>query len=176
MKWAVVLLVPAVFGATARPAEPAVPEGATVKLLLLRQKSVQKELELTPETTRKIMAFTNAESEAVGKAIEQGETARREAFVRLAKRNRKFLADTLTPQQTKRLNQITMQFTALRQLTRPEMARALNLSDEQVQKLKDLQRKARTALVDLLETKEREAETTSSRSCARRRARKSWPS
>lgn len=156
MKWAVVLIVPAVFGATARPAEPAVPEGTTVKLLLLRQKSVQKELELTPEATQKIMAFTTAQSDAARNALKQSETERKQAFERLARQNEQFLADTLTPKQSKRLDQITMQFNALRQLTKPEMARALNLSDEQVQKFKELQKEARKALVDLLESKERE--------------------
>src|SRR5437764_1619261 len=113
MKWALVLLVPAVFGATARPAEPAVPEGATIKLLLLRQKSVQKELELTPESIKKITNFTNAQAEAAGKALEMAEDARKKEFEKLAKQNDKFLADNLTEKQGKRLDQITMQFTAL---------------------------------------------------------------
>jgi hypothetical protein len=157
MKWAVVLVVPAVFGATARPAEEgSVPEGTTVKLLLLRQKSVQKELELAPETTEKIMAFTTAQSEAAGKALKQGEAERKEVFEKLRKQNVQFLADTLTPKQSKRLDQITMQFTALQQLTKPEIAKALDLSDEQVQKLKDLQKVARKALLALLSAKDRE--------------------
>ena len=155
MKWAVVLLVPAVFGATARPAEPDVPEGTTVKLLLLRQKSVQKELELTPETTKKIMDFTDAQSEAARKALELGEAQRREAFEKLAKQNDKFLTDTLSEKQSKRLTQITMQFTALTQLTKPEMIKELKLSDDQVKKFKDLQTEARKALVEILEAKER---------------------
>jgi hypothetical protein len=69
MKWAVVLLVPAVFGVTAWSAEPAVPEGTTVKLLLLRQKSVQKELDLSPDAVKKILDFTNKQSEAVKKVL-----------------------------------------------------------------------------------------------------------
>jgi hypothetical protein len=154
MKWAVVLVVPAVFGATARPAEPVVPTGATIKLLLLRQKSVQKELELTPQETQKIMAFTSAQSDAVGKAAAQGDAALKAAFETLGRQNDQFLANTLTPKQSKRLDQIMMQFTALTQLTRPETARALNLSAEQVQKLNDLQTEARKGLVDVLETKE----------------------
>jgi Spy/CpxP family protein refolding chaperone len=156
IKLAVVLLVPAVFAATAWPAEEGVPEGTTVKLLLLRQKSVQKELELSPETTQKIMEFTNAESEAARKALEQGEAARKEEFEKLAKKNEQFLADNLTPKQSKRLDQITMQFTALTHLTKPEVAKALNLTDEQVQKFKDLQGEARKALLELLRAKERE--------------------
>jgi hypothetical protein len=154
MKWAVVLIVPAVFGATARPAEPVVPTGATIKLLLLRQKSVQMELELTPQESQKIMAFTTAQSEKVKNAAAQGDAALKAAFELLSKQNEQFLVDTLTPKQSKRLNQIMMQFAALTQLTRPETARALNLSDEQVQKLKDLQTEARKGLVDVLETKE----------------------
>jgi hypothetical protein len=153
MKWAVVLLVPAVFGVTARPAEPEVPEGTTIKLLLLRQKSVQKELELGADVVQKIMAFTNAQSEAFGKALELGEAARKEAFEKLLKQNDKFLADTLNAKQGKRLDQITMQFTALTQLTKPEMAKELKLSDEQVKKFQDMQTEARKALVEILEAK-----------------------
>ena len=155
VKWLAVLLVPAVVGATARPADPVVPEGTTVKLLLLRQKSVQKELELTPETTKKIMDFTDAQSEAARKALELGEAERKEAFAKLARKNAKFLADTLTEKQGKRLNQITMQFTALTQLTKPEMAKELKLSDEQVKKFQDMQTEARKALVDLIDAKDR---------------------
>jgi hypothetical protein len=158
MKWAVVLIVPAAFAATARPAEPVVPTGATIKLLLLRQKSVQKELEVTPQEAQKILAFTTAQSEKVGKAAAQGDAALKAAFEQLSKQNEQFLADTLTPKQSKRLDQIMMQFTALTQLTRPETAKALNLSGEQVQKLKDLQTEARKALVDVFEAKEGRSE------------------
>ncbi len=157
--WAAVLLVPAVFGATARTAEPAVPEGTTVKLLLLRQKSVQKELGLGADAVKKIMDFTAAQSEAVGKILEMPEAARKEAFAKLAKQNEKFLADNLSDKQGKRLDQIMMQFTALMQLTKPEVARELNLSDEQVRKFKDLQTEARRALAELLESKDRAGKT-----------------
>ena len=151
MKWAVALLVVAVCGATARPAEPDLPEGTVVKLLLLRQKSVQKELDLSADVVKKIMEFTSAESAAAGKALELGEAERKEAFAKLARKNAKFLADTLTEKQGKRLNQITMQFTALHQLTKPEMAKELNLSDEQVKKFNHMQTEARKALVEVLQ-------------------------
>jgi hypothetical protein len=156
MKWALVLVVPAVFGATARPAdEPAVPEGTTVKLLLLRQKSVQQELGLDADTIQKIMAFTNAQSEAGKKALGQGEAPAR-VFDELARKNEQFLTETLNAKQNKRLDQITLQFTALHQLTKPEMIKELNLSDEQVQKIKEFQKEARKALVALLYARERE--------------------
>ena len=155
MKWAVVLLVPAVLGAAAQRAEHAVAEGATVKLLLLRQKSVQKELQLDPEVVKKIMAHTDGQSQAAKKALDLGEAARKEAFENLGKQNEKFLTDTLTAQQSQRLDQIVMQFTALTQLLKPEMVKELKLSDEQVKKLKDLHTESRKALVELIEAKER---------------------
>ena len=154
MKWAVVLLVSAVFGATARSAEPVVPEGTTVKLLLLRQKSVQKELELTPDTIKKILDFTEAQSEAAQKTVDLGEAARKEAFEKLLKQNDKFLTDNLNAKQSKRLDQITMQFTALTQLTKPEMVKELKLSDEQVKKLEEMQTEARKALQVLYDSKD----------------------
>jgi polyphosphate kinase 2 (PPK2 family) len=79
----------------------------------------------------------------------------KEAFEKLAKANDKFLADNLTEKQSKRLDQITMQFTALTQLTKPEMAKELKLTDEQVKKFKDMQTEARKALVEIIEAKER---------------------
>jgi hypothetical protein len=153
-KWAAALIVPAIWVSAARPAEEVVPHGTTVKLLLLRQKSVQKELDISADDAKKIMDFTNAQSEAARKASGLGEAERKEAFEKLAKENHDFLSKALSEKQSKRLNQITMQFAALTVLTRPEVAKDLNLTDEQVTKLKDMQTEARKALVDLLSTKE----------------------
>jgi len=154
LTWAVVLVVPTVFGTAAEPAKKAVPEGATVKLLLLRQKSVQKELELAPETIKTIMDFTHAQHEAAHKAMEKGEATRKEAFEKLGKQNEKFLVDTLTPKQSKRLDQIAMQFAALHHLAKPEIAKALKLTDEQTKMFKALQTEAHKALTDILHAKE----------------------
>jgi Spy/CpxP family protein refolding chaperone len=159
VKWLAVLLVPAVVGATARPADPVVPEGTTVKLLLLRQKSVQKELALTPETIKKIADFTQAQSEAAHKTADLGEAARKEVFARLLIQNDRFLAETLNAKQSKRLEQIELQFTALTHLTKPEMAKELKLTDDQVRKFKDMQTEARKALADLIDAKDRTGKT-----------------
>ncbi len=156
VKWALVLVIPAVVAAAARTAELTPPEGTTIKLLLLRQKSVQKELELTAEQAAKIKEFTHAQSEAARKARDLGEAERREVHQKLERQNKEFLASTLSEKQSKRLHQITMQFTALHHLTSPGLVKELNLSDEQVQKLKDLQREARKELVAILSAKERE--------------------
>ena len=154
MKWAVALLVVAVCGATARAAEPDVPEGTVVKLLLLRQKSVQKDLALGADVVKKITDFTNAQAEAARKAAGMPEAARKEAFEKLAKQNDKFLADTLNAKQSKRLDQIEMQFTALTQLLKPEMIKELKLSDDQVKKFKEMQPEARKALAEVLGSKD----------------------
>jgi hypothetical protein len=156
VKWALVLVLPAVAAVTARPAELTPPEGTTIKLLLLRQKSIHKELELTPDQAAKIKQFTHAQSEAARKTRDLDAAERKEALGRLEQQNKEFLARTLSEKQSKRLHQIMMQFTALTQLTSPELARDLNLSDEQVQKLKALQKEARKELVALLSAKERE--------------------
>jgi hypothetical protein len=46
------------------PAEQHVPDGVTVQLILLRQKSVQADLKITPELAKKIIDFTKKEYEA----------------------------------------------------------------------------------------------------------------
>ena len=151
-QWVVVLVVPAVWAATAWSAETPVPEGTTVKLLLLRQKSVQKELELGADVIKKITEFTAAQSEAAQKTASLGEAERKKEFEKLAKENDKFLTDTLAAKQSKRLDQITMQFTALTQLLKPEMVKELKLSDEQVKKFEEMQTEARKALVEVLQS------------------------
>jgi Spy/CpxP family protein refolding chaperone len=156
VKWALALVIPAAVTAAARPADLSPPEGTTIKLLLLRQKSVQKELECTPEEAAKIKEFTHQQSEAARKASELGEAERKEAYEKLEKQDKEFLARTLTDKQNKRLHQITMQYTALHHLTSPELVRELKLSEEQVQKLKDLQNEARKELVVILSAKGRE--------------------
>jgi len=155
-KWAVVLVVPAVWVAAAWSQEQYPPEGTTVKLLLLRQKSVQKELGVSADVAKKITEFTEHQSEAFGKAVGLAEGERKKAIAHLAEENKKFLADTLNARQGTRLDQLYLQFTAPYQLTRPEVAKALNLSEDQQQKFKDLHTEYRTQLRDVLFGKDTE--------------------
>src|SRR5262249_977011 len=110
----------------------------------------QKELGITPDVAKKIMEFTDMQSEAAGKAIKTDKDERKKAFEQLEEQNKKFLADTLNEKQSKRLNQIALQFTALGQLTRPEAAKKLNLTDDQQQKLKDLRTEFRKELAGII--------------------------
>src|SRR5262245_9759870 len=119
-KWAVVLAVSAIWVAVAWAQEPSLPEGTTVKLLLLRQKSVQKELDISADVAQKLMAFTEQQSEAFGKALAMPKAEHKKAFAQLEGQNKKFLADTLNAKQSARLEQLYLQFTAPYQLTTPK--------------------------------------------------------
>jgi hypothetical protein len=99
------------------------------------------------------MAFTNKQYEEARKALELGKEERQRKFEALGRENRKFLADNLKPGQRKRLDQITMQLTGLMQLTRPEVARALELTEDQSRKVKEMQTEARKQLRELLDAK-----------------------
>jgi hypothetical protein len=149
-KWAVVLAVSVIWVAAAWPQEPAHPEGTTVKLLLSRQKSVQKELDISADVAKKIMAFTNEQAEAAGKALGMAEAERKKAFAQLEEQNKKFLADTLNAKQSTRLDQLYLQFTAPYQLTKAETAKALNLTKDQQEKFKDLYKEYRKEMGAIL--------------------------
>jgi Spy/CpxP family protein refolding chaperone len=155
-KWALALAVPAACVAAAEQPERVVPEGTTIQLLLLRQQSVQEELKVTPEVAKRVAEFTTKESEEYRKALKQGAGDRRAKFEELEKENKKFLEDTLSAAQRKRLEQITLQVSGLQQLTRPEVARVLGLTEEQQSKFKEMQKEARKALVELISSKDRE--------------------
>jgi hypothetical protein len=153
-KWALVLVIGAFWVAPLLSQERTEPEGTTVKLLLLRQKSVQKELEIAADAAAKIMTFTDGQSEAAGKALEMAPDQRKKAFEQLAEQNKQFLASALNAKQTKRLDQIALQFTAMRELTKPEVAKALGLTDDQQQKLTKLHTEFRKEMAELIEAKD----------------------
>ncbi len=145
-----VLTVAVAWVPTAQPQEKVVPEGTTVELLLLRQKSVQQELKLTPAVTTKIMEFTDKQHDAFLNAIKLGKEERKAKLNAMEKENQQFLKDTLTPGQGKRLLQITLQTTGLHQLSRPEVAKVLKLTNDQKEKLAAIQKETRKKLAKLL--------------------------
>lgn len=156
LKWVLVLAVPALLVAVAQTQEQFVPEGTTLELILLRQKSVQQELKLSPEVIKKVMEFTHKQHDAFWEALKGGKEGRKEKIRELDKEDKQFLSETLTPGQRKRLSQITLQLTGLIELTRPEAARVLNLTEEQQQKFKDLQKQHRRELIAVILPKGRE--------------------
>jgi Spy/CpxP family protein refolding chaperone len=155
LQWVLALAVPVLLAAADQPAEQLAPDDVTVHLILLRQKSVQDELKLTPELVKKITEFTTKEYEAFQKAMQLGDKERDAKLEELEKENQKFLTDNLTPAQNKRLDQITMQVTGLQQLTRPDVAKLLNLTEAQQQKFKEMQKEARKELEEIIGAKDR---------------------
>ncbi len=149
-QWVLVLAVAGAWLPAAQAADTIVPEGTTVQLLLLRQKSVQQELKLTPEVTKKVMAFTNKQHDAFLESCKLGAAERKQKIEKMEKENQQFLKDTLTPQQDKRLIQITLQMTGLHQLSRPEIAKALELTADQKQKFAAIQEETHKKLAKLL--------------------------
>jgi hypothetical protein len=174
LKWALVLAVPAVWVAAARPAETVVPQGTTVQLLLLRQKSVQAELKLSPDVVKKIMEFTNKQYVAFRNAVEGDKTELKQKVKELGTENQQFLKENLTPAQRKRVNQIALQETGLHQLSRPDVAKVLKLTKDQKKKFKALQKVTRVKLAKLLHgtsPENRKAEFTKLRKDTRKRIR-----
>jgi hypothetical protein len=159
LKWILVLAFPALLVAAAQQQERSVPERTTIELLLLRQKSVQQELRLSPEVNKKVAAFTHKQREAFGEALKLGAEERRQKLMELAKENKQFLDDNLTAGQRKRLLEITLQVTGLHELNRPEVAKALTLTDEQQQKFKEFQKQHRKDLAEIFQSKERDSRT-----------------
>jgi Spy/CpxP family protein refolding chaperone len=156
LRWALVLAVPVVWVVAARSAEPVSPEAddVTVQLLLLRQKSVQQELNLSPEVIKKVLDFTSKESEEYENEAKLSKEEGEKKSEELEKANEKFLQDNLTDAQRKRLHQIDLQVTGLRHLTRPEAAKALDLTEEQQKKFKELDEEAIKELKELIKDKE----------------------
>ena len=163
-KWALVLTVPVVWATTARPAdEPPkqrglrmVAEEEAMELVLLRQKSVREDLKLPHEETEKIFEFTAKQYDAAEKARELPEDQRQAAFDRLVREDEAFLAAHLTPDQRKRLEQISMHLTGLMWVTRPAIVEALKLTDDQKQKAREYQKEAREKIMEVLKSENKE--------------------
>jgi Spy/CpxP family protein refolding chaperone len=134
----------AVWAAPARPAddEVVIAEEDAIQVLLLRQKSVQEDLKVTDTEAKKIHEFASKQWKKVQDMKGLSEAERNRKFEAMAQENEKFLKDTLKPEQRKRLNQITMQLVGLLWLRRSDVASALNLTDEQKQKIKALHKDA----------------------------------
>jgi hypothetical protein len=150
-----VLAAAAVWADAARPAEPIVPEGTTVKLILLRQKSVQQELAVAPDLAKKIMDFTEKQHLVFQEVMKLGQDERRQKFEELEKQNKQFLADNLEPRQAKRLHQIAMQLAGLVLVGRAEVAKELKLTEDQQHKCKELRQEAGKQLEAIMQEKDR---------------------
>jgi Spy/CpxP family protein refolding chaperone len=149
------ILAVSALGFAEPPAEEfALPSDTTVKLLLLRQKSVQEELKLSPEFCKKLADYTVKEHKAYQQSLKLDAAEREKKHNQLEKDHEKFIADNLSEAQRKRLDQITMQVIGLRLLTRPKTAEVLKLTPEQQKKFKQLHEEARKDLAALMQAKD----------------------
>jgi hypothetical protein len=145
--WPLVLLVAIVWVGTARPADPQkgsskglVAGEEIIEILLLRQKSVQKDLQLSEDEAKTVREFTDKQHQAALEAHNLPDKERHAMHDHLARANERFLALHLTPAQRMRLEQISMQLNGLMWVARPAIARELGLTDDQKKKAEEYQK------------------------------------
>jgi hypothetical protein len=128
-----------------------VPEQGAIEVVLLRHKAVRDDLKLTQREARRIQEFTEQQwkkEQEVEEIADEKEGDRR--FDEMTREDERFLQEILTPEQKKRLDQITLQVAGLLWITRAEVAAALKLTDEQKQKAVEYQKAARKEMEELL--------------------------
>jgi len=147
--------VVAAFAAPALAAEKMmIPEEGTIEILLLRQKSVAKELKISDAEHKKIHDYAKEQWKKAQDAVALSQKEQDDKFAAIAKENERFLEQTLTKEQQKRLHEITLQMAGLLYATRPDIAANLKLTDQQKQSLKKYQEEARRELEQALEAKD----------------------
>ncbi len=110
-------------------------------IFLLGQESVQKELTLTEDQIKKVKDLQEKRRSAFGAGGGGGaggfdREAMQKRMEEQRKENDKFVADTLKPEQAKRLNQIVLQRRGAGALNDPKVQDEIKLTDEQREKIK----------------------------------------
>lgn len=149
-----------------------VPEEGAVEVMLLLQPDVCRELDLSDEKCDKVETFASAQWKKAQALADLDEKERDKKFKEMTKENERFLDQTLNKDQKKRLDQILLQTAGLLWVTRPEIAKQLNLTSDQKKRAADLQQKARDemeALIHETDENEQEAELRELRGTSRER-------
>jgi len=131
-----------------------IPEEGTIEIMLLRQKSVRHELKVSDNEYQKIHKYASEQWKKAKDLSTKSQKEQDQRFHEMAKENEQFLEKTLTKEQHKRLNEITLQVAGLLYSTRPDIAAKLKLTDDQKQKMKKYQDEARHDLEKALEAKD----------------------
>lgn len=127
-----------------------VPEEGAVEVMLLLQPDVCKDLDLSKEKCDKVESFASAQWKKAQKLAHLEEKERDKKFQEMTKENERFLEQTLSKDQKKRLDEILLQMAGLLWVTRPEIAKQLNLSSDQKKRAVDLQQRARDEMEELI--------------------------
>lgn len=147
---AVGLATLAVFASPAYSATKLVPEEGAIEIILLRQDAVRQDLQLTAEEAKKIDEFCDKQWTKAQEISELNESERDKKFAEMTKENERFISETLTKEQRKRLDEIMLQVAGLLWVTRPEVASRLELTAEQKKKAETMQQIARDETEQLL--------------------------
>ena len=150
-----------------------VPEEGAVELVLLRHKAVRDELKLTHREAKKIHEFTEAQWNKALEAEKLTDAKERDRrYEEMTKEDEKFLDELLTPAQHKRLDQVTLQVAGLLWIRRPEIIKALKLTDEQLKKADKYREESRREIEEILHSpteRDRHAEVRKHRAAAKER-------
>lgn len=121
--------------------------GGGIPLFYLTQKSVQEELKLSDEQVKKVTELQEKQREAFQGFGDLSQEERRTKMQEMAKTQNEAITKLLKPEQLKRAKQIALQQQVSRTLaftlSNEEIAKALNITDEQKEKVRDIQSKAR---------------------------------
>ena len=110
---------------------------------LLGQESVQKELKLSDEQVKKIQELGTKQREAFQGLRDLSQEERRTKMQELTKANDKAIGEILKPNQLKRARQIALQRQGATAVLNEDVAKSLNITDDQKQKIREIQAKAR---------------------------------
>jgi hypothetical protein len=124
---------------------------------LVQNESVQKELKVEKDTADKlkeaVTKVTDAHKDEQAKiqALPQAERApeRQKLTATINEETLKAVSEILKPDQVKRLKQIELQQAGTRAYTRPEVQKALDLKDDQIEKIKTITADSQKAMTDL---------------------------
>jgi Spy/CpxP family protein refolding chaperone len=147
MRTLTALLLTAVIALPAMAQRPQRPGGGMggqrTGVMLLGSEDVQKDLKLTDEQKEKVKTYQTKAQEAMRELRPAGggrpdPEKMQEAMKKMAEEGAKFVKETLTEEQGKRLKQIGYQVGGLGVFSSEEVVKELKISDEQKEKIKNI--------------------------------------
>jgi hypothetical protein len=132
-----------------------VPEEGAAQVMLLRQRSVRDELKLSHTEAKAIHEFNIRQWKKARSYDDLPAAERDRKFDDLTRENEQFLRDTLTAEQRKRLDEITLQVAGLLWVTTPRVASDLGLTTEQKERARKYQEEARREMREIVHDRHR---------------------
>ncbi len=156
-RWTFALAMLALWAATAGAADKLVPEDGAVEVMLLRQASVREDLKLSHDEADKINAYTSQQWKKAKEINKLPPAERDKKFAEMTKENDRFIDQTVTKDQRKRLQEIELQTAGLICLGRHDVAAKIRLTDAQKKRVQEMQKEARQEMEDLIHNSNPEA-------------------